>query len=149
VRALKRDVTGILDFALDDGRSFSVERGRDALSIGLEDEFGSVKGLDDGLDFGGKPAYEEDDGLDGGFGDGGLDFGFGEDLPIGEQFSQDSRVPDDNGTSSLPLLIRFRGCIVTSSGGRSGHPRRRQNSTETKTPHRRLGNRNLKERLFI
>jgi hypothetical protein len=83
----------------------------DALSIGLEDEFGSVKGLDDGLDCGPeKPAYEEDDGLGGGFGNGGLDFGFGDDLPIGEQFRhEDSCVPDDNGTSSLSTLIRFRG----------------------------------------
>lgn len=71
-----------LDFGFGD-RSFSVERGRDAPSIGLEDEF-SIKGLGDDLDFGlNKPTSilgEEDDGLGNGFGDGGLDFGFGEEL---------------------------------------------------------------------
>lgn len=78
---------GQLDFALHD-RSFSVERGRDAVSVGLEDEF-SVRGLADGeeLDFGfdmGKEnapfgGGEDDDGLGGGFGhSGGLDFGFGD-----------------------------------------------------------------------
>jgi hypothetical protein len=86
-----------LDFALDDGRSFSVEQGRDAVSIGLDDEFGSVRGLDDDMGF--KQTFEEDDGLGGGF-DGGLDFGFGEDLPIGEQFEEDAKVPHD-GTSIL------------------------------------------------
>jgi len=79
----------VLDFALDDSRSFSVERGRDAMSVGLEDEFGSIRGLNDELDFGEKRSAlgEEDDGLGGGFGEGGfgdgeLDFGFGEDLPV-------------------------------------------------------------------
>ena len=79
----------VLDFALDDARSFSVERGRDAMSVGLDDEFGSIKGFNDDLDLGGdKPAAfgDEDDGLGGGggggFGDGDLDFGFGDDLPI-------------------------------------------------------------------
>jgi hypothetical protein len=78
---------GQLDFALDD-RSFSVERGRDAASVGLEDEF-SVRGLGaegEELDFGFEMGKEvapfggdDDDGLGGGFGDsGGLDFGFGE-----------------------------------------------------------------------
>lgn len=76
-----------LDFALED--SFSIERGRDAVSVGLDDEFGSIKGFnDDQLDFGFEkpvepfPDEQEDDGLGIGFGDaGGLDFGFGEDLP--------------------------------------------------------------------
>jgi cohesin complex subunit SCC1 len=69
----------VLDFALDDNASaFSVERGRDAASVGLDDEFGSVTRLDDDLGFG-KGA--EDDGLGGGFGDSGLDFGgFGDDF---------------------------------------------------------------------
>jgi hypothetical protein len=100
-----------LDFALDDGRSFSVERGRDAVSIGLDDEFGSVRGLDDDMGF--KQTFEEDDGLGGGF-DGGLDFGFGEDLPIGEQFEEDARVPHDgiipweytNGVDFADALLR-------------------------------------------
>ena len=80
----------VLDFALDDGHSFSIERGRDAVSVGLEDEFGSVKGFgDDALNFGfEKPVEgfgeEEDDGLGGGFGDTALDFGFGDDAPMGE-----------------------------------------------------------------
>ena len=75
-----------LDFALND-RSFSVERGRDAVSVGLEDEF-SVRGLvgEEELDFGFEmnkevaPFGDDDDGLGGGFGDtsGGLDFGFGD-----------------------------------------------------------------------
>jgi hypothetical protein len=79
-----RDEDENLDFGIGD-RSFSVERGRDAASIGLEDEF-SIKGLGDDFDFGlDKPAsvlgQDEDDGLGGGgFGEGGLDFGFGEDL---------------------------------------------------------------------
>jgi hypothetical protein len=84
-----------LDFALDDGRSFSVERGRDAVSMNLDDEFGSVKGLGDDLDFGLDKEGFEDDGLAGGFGDTGLDFGFGDDLPIGEQFQEDAQVPQD------------------------------------------------------
>lgn len=70
----------VLDFALDDGRSFSVERGRDAVSIGLEDEFGSIKGLNDDLDFGFEKPVErfgqEDDGLGDRYGDTELDFGF-------------------------------------------------------------------------
>jgi hypothetical protein len=81
-----------LHFALDDGCSFSVERGRDAVSIGLDDEFGNMRGLDDDMGF--KQTFEEDDGLGGGF-DGGLDFGFGDDLPIEEQFEEDARVPHD------------------------------------------------------
>jgi cohesin complex subunit SCC1 len=79
----------VLDFALDDSRSFSVERGRDAMSVNLEDEFGSIKGFNDDLDLGVEKRSalgEEDDGLGGGFGEGGfgeeLNFGFGEDLPI-------------------------------------------------------------------
>jgi len=76
---------GVLDFALDDDNatSFSVERGRDAGSIGLDDEFGSIRGLDGDLDFGGgfeKGGAGDDDGLGGGFGDSGLDFGFGDDF---------------------------------------------------------------------
>lgn len=74
---------GLLDFALDDDNatSFSVERGRDAVSIGLEDEFGSVRGLDDGMGMDlGFEKGGEDDGLGGGFGDSGLDFGFGDDF---------------------------------------------------------------------
>lgn len=81
----------VLDFALDDGRSFSVERGRDAMSVGLDDEFGSIKGLEgEELDFGfgkgdtGGGFADEDDGLGGGFGDMGLDFGFGDEPPMGE-----------------------------------------------------------------
>jgi hypothetical protein len=82
----------VLDFALDDGRSFSVERGRDAMSVGLEDEFGSIRGLEgeEELDFGfgkgdtGGGFGDEDDGLGGGFGDMGLDFGFGDEPPMGE-----------------------------------------------------------------
>lgn len=81
----------LLDFALHDNRSFSVERGRDAASVRLEDEFGSIKGLDDNLDFGDKGGFaDEDDGL-GVFGDaGGLDFGFGEDMhpPEPDAFKQ-------------------------------------------------------------
>jgi hypothetical protein len=74
---------GNLDFGFGE-RSFSVERGRDAASLRLEDEF-SIRGLGDELDFGlDKPAsafHDEDDGLGaGGFGDGGLDFGFGDEL---------------------------------------------------------------------
>jgi hypothetical protein len=71
----------VLDFALDDNASaFSVERGRDAASVGLEDEFGfgSMRGLEEDLGFG---KGVEDDGLGGGFGDSGLDFGgFGDDF---------------------------------------------------------------------
>ena len=71
----------ILDFALDDNAtSFSVERGRDAASIGLDDEFGSIRGLDDQMDLGFDKGAMEDDGLGGGFGDSGLDFGFGDDF---------------------------------------------------------------------
>ena len=90
---------GGLDFALDGDRSFSVERGRDALSVGLDDEFGSIKGIGEDLDFGlDKPSAlgEDDDGLGGGFGDGGLDFGFGHDLPIGERVDE----PVDGATSN-------------------------------------------------
>jgi len=96
----------MLDFQLDDqrsdGRSFSVERGRDAVSLGLEDEFGSVKGdLDFGIGAGKGSVLGEDDGL--GFGDGGLDFGFGgDDLPIGDGMG----MQDDDGLggTSPPLL---------------------------------------------
>jgi hypothetical protein len=76
----------VLDFALDDARSFTVEHGRDATSVGLDDEFGSIKGVNDTLDLAlDKPVGgfgDDDDGLGGGFGDGGLDFGFNEDLPV-------------------------------------------------------------------
>jgi len=93
---------GELDFALHD-RSFSVERGRDAISVGLEDEF-SVRGLGGGgeeLDFGFEMDKEiapfggdDDDGLGGGFGDtsGGLDFRFGD--------HHEEPIPD-NGTLYL------------------------------------------------
>lgn len=94
---------GNLDFGIGD-RSFSVERGRDAASIGLEDEF-SIKGLGDDLDFGlDKPASalgEEDDGLGGGFGDGGLDFGFGDEL----QPMEPLETMGNNGTLPSPSAI--------------------------------------------
>jgi hypothetical protein len=87
----------VLDFALDDARSFSVERGRDAMSVNLDDEFGSIRGLNDDLE---KPFAQDDpleggfgDGLEGGFGDP-LDFGFGDDLPV---------VPITDGTPLCPV----------------------------------------------
>jgi len=109
----QQDDTGEqLDFALHD-RSFSVERGRDAVSVGLEEEF-SVRGLPGGedLDFGfdmGKEDVapfgggEDDDGLGGGFGDtGGLDFGFGEEEPI-----------PNNGTDTPALIFNLFGGVLT------------------------------------
>jgi hypothetical protein len=74
-----------LDFALQDNRSFSMERGRDAASVALEDEFGSIRGFNDDLDLGFDKEIapfggDEDDGL--GFVDAGLDFGFGDEQPI-------------------------------------------------------------------
>jgi hypothetical protein len=95
---------GVLDFALEDGRSFSVERGRDAVSVGLDEEFGSIRGVGE-LDFGfdkplapfGGGEDEEDDGLGGGFGDTALDFGFGEDVPPTEELPEQ---PVNDGTSS-------------------------------------------------
>lgn len=94
----------VLDFALDDGdRSFSVEQGRDAMSVGLEDEFGSIKGIGEDLDFGldkAAPFGNDDDGLGGGFGDSGLDFGFGDDVPMGGQTDE----PLNNG---IPLRRIF------------------------------------------
>lgn len=95
-----------LDFGFGD-RSFSVERGRDAMSIRLEDEF-SLKGLGDELDFGlDKPASvlgEEDDGLGNGFGDGGLDFGFGEELQPLEPM-QDTDMGNTGTTCTPPLSL--------------------------------------------
>jgi hypothetical protein len=97
----------VLDFALEDtnhDRSFSVERGRDAASLNLDDEFGSVRGLNDDLDFGlDKPAhFDDDDGLGAGFGDnegfGELDFGFGDDMPMERQESV-------NGIASTPVSV--------------------------------------------
>jgi len=91
----------VLDFALDDSRSFSVERGRDAMSVNLDDEFGSIKGFNEDMDLGidkRSALGEEDDGLgagfgEGGFGDGDLDFGFGEDLPIAPIDNPENRTP--------------------------------------------------------
>jgi hypothetical protein len=107
----------VLDFALDDNAtSFSVERGRDAASIGLEDEFGSIRGLGEDV-LGGfdlkSGVVGEDDGLgdSGGFGDSGLDFGFGDD------FNMQLELPPANGTpvpaSPLRHLSpqRARACI--------------------------------------
>lgn len=82
---------GGLDFDLNGELSFSIERGRDASSVGLDDEFGSIKGIGDDLDFGLEKRSalgEEDDGLGDGFGADGLDFGFGDDLPIGERIDE-------------------------------------------------------------
>ena len=74
----------VLDFALDDTRSFSVEHGRDAMSMNLDDEFGSIKGFNDDMEIDlDKPmAFGGDDGLDGGFAEGPLDFGFDDALPV-------------------------------------------------------------------
>jgi len=101
---------GVLDFALDDDNatSFSVERGRDAGSIGLDDEFGSIRGLDGGLDFGGE-LDKGDDGLGGGFGDSGLDFGFGDDFNM--QLEPPNGLPPVHLVSFFPLFV-LRGTYV-------------------------------------
>lgn len=110
----------VLDFALDDGRSFSVERGRDAVSVGLEDEFGSIRGINDELDFGfEKPVElfpEEDDGLGqgGGFGNMGLDFGFGENIPMEDQ--PNNGIPNPK-VRNGDVNCRFCGCFVETTGG--------------------------------
>ena len=115
-----------LDFALDDGgRSFSVERGRDAVNMNLDDEFGSVKGLGEDIDLGFDKSGFEDDGLGGGGFDGGLDFGFGDDgiggdLPIGNQFAEDVQLGNE-GMNLFSWVIltwccRFCGCIVEAAG---------------------------------
>jgi hypothetical protein len=141
----------ILDFALEENdRSFSIERGRDAASINIEDEFGSVRGLNEELDFGlDKPSvFEEDDGLGGGFGDntgfGDLDFGFGDDLPIDRQESVNGTFPLQTLWYRLGIDDRICGCFVETAGSGRGHarsyPHRRQTCEKTKTSHRRFRN---------
>jgi len=95
-----------LDFALDDARSFTVERGRDAMSVGLDSEFGSVRGLNDDMDafdkdggmgMGGFDMDDGLDGLDGGFPDaGGLDFGF-DDMHMDNGMQLDEHPHDEHG----------------------------------------------------
>ena len=107
----------VLDFALDDGRSFSVERGRDAMSVGLEDEFGSIKGL-------------EGEELDFGFGKGDTSGGFAEEMMVlvGDLVIWDlilDSVMNHQWEGILWMMVspgktrcvdfRFRGCFVTTT----------------------------------